>query len=114
MPSGAPDLAMRSLLTCNNMEALGGAVSAGLGIGCMPDFLVRRRLADGTLRTILDDHIDGPGQFHMLWPSNRHLSPKVRVLVDYLTETLFADRCDSPAVPLDPASTQNAHHLVGA
>lgn len=97
MPPDAPGLALRSLLTCNNMEALGGAVAAGLGIGCMPDFLARRRLADGTLRSILDDHIDGPGQFHMLWPSNRHLSPKVRVLVDYLTDTLFADHIDSPA-----------------
>jgi DNA-binding transcriptional LysR family regulator len=51
---------------------------------------------------VLDDHIDGPGQFHMLWPSNRHLSPKVRVLVDYLTETLFADHFESPAAPAWP------------
>jgi DNA-binding transcriptional LysR family regulator len=102
MPSGAPELAIRSLLVCNNMEALGGAVEAGLGIGCMPDFLARRRLAEGRLRTVLDDHIDGPGQFHMLWPSNRHLSPKVRVLVDYLTETLFADHFESPAAPAWP------------
>ncbi len=102
MPSGAPERAIRSLLVCNNMEALGGAVEAGLGIGCMPDFLARRRLAEGRLRTVLDDHIDGPGQFHLIWPSNRHLSPKVRVLVDYLTETLFADHCESPAAPAWP------------
>jgi DNA-binding transcriptional LysR family regulator len=98
--AAATGLSVRSGLTVNNMEALRGAVTAGLGIGCMPDFLARRGLADGTLRSVLDDHIDGPGQFHMLWPSNRHLSPKVRVLVDYLTETLFAERCESATSPM--------------
>jgi len=61
-----------------------------MGIGCMPDFLTRDPLTDGRLRTVLDAHIDGPAQFHLLWPSNRHLSPKVRVLVDFLSEKLFS------------------------
>jgi DNA-binding transcriptional LysR family regulator len=82
----------RSMLTCNNMEALKGATIAGLGIGCMPDFLVREALRDGRLCTVLDDHVDGRGQFRMLWPSNRHLSPKVRVFVDFLPERLAAPR----------------------
>jgi len=99
MEAGGAALAPPGLMTCNNMEALRGAVLAGLGIGCMPDFLARRPLADGTLRSVLGEHIDGPGQFHVIWPSNRHLSPKVRVLVDYLIDTLFAERCDEPAAP---------------
>jgi DNA-binding transcriptional LysR family regulator len=74
------------------MEALRGATVRGLGIGCLPDFLARESLAAGALRTILMDHIDGPGQFRLLWPSNRNLSPKVRVLVDFLGERLFAVR----------------------
>ena len=97
--AGAADFAPPGLMICNNMEALRGAVLAGLGIGCMPDFLARRPLAEGKLASLLSDHIDGPGQFHLIWPSNRHLSPKVRVLVDYLIETLFAERCDEPAAP---------------
>jgi DNA-binding transcriptional LysR family regulator len=80
----------RIALTCNNMEALRGAAIAGLGIGCMPDFLVSEPLADGRLKTVLGNHIDGPARFRMLWPSNRHLSPKVRVFVDFMTERLFA------------------------
>lgn len=54
---------VRTALTCNNMEALKGATIGGLGIGCMPDFLVREALAGGTLRTVLDEHVDGRGQF---------------------------------------------------
>ncbi len=89
-----PEIRTRTVLTCNNMEALRGATVSGMGIGCMPDFLARDPLANGRLRTVLDAHIDAPAQFHLLWPSNRQLSPKVRVLVDFLSEKLFSDRCE--------------------
>jgi DNA-binding transcriptional LysR family regulator len=92
---GEPELRVRTVLTCNNMEALRGATLGGLGIGCMPDFLAREPLMSGALRTVLGEHIDGPGKFHLLWPSNRHLSPKVRVFVDFLGERLFATGCEA-------------------
>ncbi|MCB8881221.1 LysR family transcriptional regulator [Acidisoma cellulosilytica] len=95
LPAGAAEPSLRILMTCNNMEALRRAVISGLGIGCMPDFLVREPLARGELQTILGKHMDGPGQFSLLWPSSRNLSPKVRVLVDFLSERLFATQCDS-------------------
>ncbi|WP_425373350.1 hypothetical protein [Mesorhizobium atlanticum] len=41
---------------------------------------------------MLDEHVDGRGRFRMLWPSNRHLSPKVRVFVDFLPERLAVGR----------------------
>lgn len=88
--TGSAEPQIRSMLTCNNMEALKGATLAGLGIACMPDFLVREALHEDRLRTVLDGHVDGRGQFRMLWPSNRHLSPKVRVFVDFLPERLAA------------------------
>ena len=93
---GMADLRLKNLLVCNNMEALRGAVLSGLGIGCMPDFLARSPLAQGQLVSLLDDCIDGPGQFHLIWPSSRHLSPKVRVFVDFLSTRLFADHCLAP------------------
>jgi hypothetical protein len=37
------------------------------------------------------------GQFWELWPSSRHLSPKIRVFVDFAAEHLFAiPSVDSP------------------
>ncbi len=76
-------------LTLNNMEAIRAAAISGLGIAYMPDFLLADALADGRLVRLLDDHLDYEGQFSLLWPSNRHLSPKIRVLVDFLTARLF-------------------------
>jgi DNA-binding transcriptional LysR family regulator len=99
MPSDGPGPQIKTVLYSNNMEALSGAVLSGLGVGCLPDFLARQPLSDGRLRTVLDAYLDAPGQFHLLWPSNRHLSPKVRVFVDFLSERLFADRCErAPAI----------------
>jgi DNA-binding transcriptional LysR family regulator len=80
---------LRSTMVCNNMEALREAVIAGFGIGYMPDFLARDAIATGALATVLDAWLVTPGQFSILWPSSRQLSPKVRVWVDFMCERLF-------------------------
>jgi DNA-binding transcriptional LysR family regulator len=87
---GKPEPHPGTVFTCNNMEALRGATIAGLGIGCMPDFLAREPLASGTLRAILNDSIRRPNPLSLVWPSSRHLSPKVRVFVDYVGKALAA------------------------
>jgi DNA-binding transcriptional LysR family regulator len=61
----------------------------GFGIACLPDFALRRQLDAGTLVTVLDAHTDHSGTFRMLWPSSRHLSPKLRVFVDFMAQSLF-------------------------
>lgn len=81
----------RTALTCNNMEALRAATIAGLGIAYMPDFLALGALKDGSLVTVLDDFLVDPGQFSILWPSNRHLSPRLRAFVDFAGRTLFQE-----------------------
>lgn len=53
-----------------------------------PDFLAREMLADGRLVAVLDKELAAGGEFKALWPSSRHLSPKVRVFVDHLGKHL--------------------------
>ena len=84
------DVRLRTVLACNNVEAVFGATVRGVGIACMPDFLAREALADGRLLSVLDAQLAAGGQFRALWPSSRHLSPKVRVFVDHLGEQLPA------------------------
>ncbi|QCP54024.1 LysR family transcriptional regulator [Trinickia violacea] len=81
-----PPVALAGGLICNSVEALIAAASGGLGIAYLPDFVVREAIAAGTLTTVLDDHLPDTGRFSVLWPSNRHLLPKLRVFVDYLVE----------------------------
>ncbi|MCG2842247.1 LysR family transcriptional regulator [Sandaracinobacter sp. RS1-74] len=61
----------------------------GLGLACLPDFAIRDQLARGSLVSVLDDAVRHSGTFRILWPSSRHLSPKLRVFVDFMTENLF-------------------------
>ncbi|MGU3422930.1 LysR family transcriptional regulator [Methylobacterium sp. D54C] len=95
-PEGEVEPRIHHVMTCNNMEALRGAVTRSLGIGCMPDFLAAESVRAGALVPVLSDHLDAPGQFNLIWPSSRHLSPKVRVLVDFLGQHLFSNG-DPPA-----------------
>ncbi|UTY56090.1 LysR family transcriptional regulator [Massilia sp. erpn] len=81
-----PDLPQT--LVCNNIEALIGAALRGLGLAYLPDFLVNDYLREGQLQAVLGEYVDDGGQFWLLWPSSRHMSPKLRVFVDFLCERL--------------------------
>ncbi|PHV33549.1 LysR family transcriptional regulator [Janthinobacterium sp. BJB312] len=61
----------------------------GLGIACVPDIAVRRQLDEGRLVTVLDEYNQDRTTFRILWPSSKHLSPKLRVFVDFIAQNLF-------------------------
>ncbi len=76
-------------MVCNNVEALLSAAIHGLGIAYMPTFLTRDSVASGALVPLLDHYMLLQGQFCLLWPSSRQMTPKLRVFVDFLCERLF-------------------------
>lgn len=82
-------LRLPSSLTLNNMEAMLMATIDGHGVAYMPDFLVKDAVARGDLETLLDAHTLDQGLFWVVWPSSRHLSPKIRVFVDFICSQLF-------------------------
>lgn len=73
----------------NTLDPLICMAEQGLGLACMPDFAIRDQLARGSLVSVLDDAVRHTGAFRILWPASRHLSPKLRVFVDFMTENLF-------------------------
>ncbi|RUO34814.1 LysR family transcriptional regulator [Aliidiomarina soli] len=81
--------ATNAAMVCNTSEALFDVALAGLGIACLPDFMVRNAVAKGELITILDNYIEHEGAFRMLWPSSKYLAPKLRVFIDLMAEDLF-------------------------
>ncbi|WP_019832389.1 hypothetical protein [Sphingomonas sp. PR090111-T3T-6A] len=40
---------------------------------------------------VLDRFLKDVGTFRMLWPPSRHLTPRLRAFVDFMTQHLFAD-----------------------
>jgi DNA-binding transcriptional LysR family regulator len=73
----------------NTSEVLVDVARAGLGIACLPDFMVRESLEKGELVSVLDDHIEHTGCVNILWPSSRHMAPKLRVFIDFVSEHLL-------------------------
>ncbi|MFY2561152.1 LysR family transcriptional regulator [Corallococcus terminator] len=87
---GRKELELPTTAVVNTIEPLIFMAEQGLGITCLPDFAIRRQLADGSLVAVLEQHTQHQGTFRMLWPSSRYLSPKLRVFVDFMAKHLFA------------------------
>jgi DNA-binding transcriptional LysR family regulator len=71
----------------NHSEMRLEAVLRGAGVGCVPDFVARPHIAAGRIERVLPDwelEADYHGIAHILYPPNRFLAPKCRVLIDFL------------------------------
>lgn len=89
--SGYQDLALPVSMVCNNIETRQCFALQGLGIACLPDFSIRKELAKGQLVTVLDDYVSRSADFFILWPSGGYMTPKLRVLIDFLSERVFPE-----------------------
>ncbi|WP_241575440.1 LysR substrate-binding domain-containing protein [Rosenbergiella nectarea] len=85
-PSLSGGHVLPSTLICSSLEALLFMVKEGRGIACLPDYSIRKEIASGELQTVLDSYMTRTMTFHILWPSTRQMTPKVRVFVDFMTE----------------------------
>ena len=72
----------------NSGHSLVDAALKGLGIVQLPDYYVQRYLASGELVSVLDNYREPEESIWAVYPHNRHLSPKIRLLVDYLATRL--------------------------
>ena len=75
------------MVRINDGVAVRDAAAAGLGIALMATWCAADELRDGRLVPILDDYpLVSTQTLWALYPSSRELAPKVRVLIDWLTE----------------------------
>lgn len=88
---GEPEPTLPTSMVCNTSAALMDVAAAGLGIACLPDFMVQQAIERGQLVSVLDAHVEHQGTFWLLWPSSKHLAPKLRVFIDFMVEALFAN-----------------------
>ena len=88
----------------NSGLALLDAVNKGLGLAQLPDYYVEEGLARGTLVSVLDSYACLHTAVWVIYPRHRHLSPKVRQFVDFLT-THFARPNAAPPADNAPATS---------
>jgi DNA-binding transcriptional LysR family regulator len=90
------DLPVSAAVT--TIEPLVSLAELGIGLACVPNFAVRRQIAEGSLVRVLDEYIEHIGVFSAVWPASQHRSPKLRAFVDYMAEHLFP-KAPPPAAP---------------
>lgn len=87
------DVLVKGRYVANHSELRLDAILAGMGVGCIPDFVARQALAQGQIKRLLADwefEANYHGTVHVLYPQNRFLAPKCRVFIDYLVERIGA------------------------
>jgi len=82
------NLRIHGRIRCNSGHALLDAALKSLGIVQLPDYYVDEALKSGKLVSLLSPFQGADEGIWALYPQNRLLSPKVRLLVDYLVEQL--------------------------
>ncbi len=83
---GEYTVSVNGVLCSNNGEVLKDAAVRGLGITLLPRFIVGEELQQGRLQIVLPDYHSPELSIYVIYSVNRHLSTKVRLLVDFLQE----------------------------
>jgi DNA-binding transcriptional LysR family regulator len=73
---------------CNSGEAVLDAALRGFGLCQLPDYYVQQHLRSGALVALLEAQQPPNTAVWALYPQQRHLSPKVRQLVEHLKNGL--------------------------
>jgi DNA-binding transcriptional LysR family regulator len=73
-------------LCSNNGDVLRDGAVAGLGIALLPTFIAGKEIQAGRLVTVLPEWKPTTLQLCLLYPPNRHLAARVRLLVEFMYE----------------------------
>lgn len=86
-PDGTPwPVEVKGRMSANSGDMLRVAALRGHGFVHLPTFIVGEDLKAGTLVSVLDPYIAQDLTLNAVYPTARHLSPKVRAFVDFLAE----------------------------
>jgi len=105
-PGGPQAVEVEGAISAQDFGFVRAAVVAGAGLGIMPDTLVRDELRRGRVHQVLTDHCVFRSVFHVVYPSTRFISPKVRVYIDFCVEWFGRElTIDDAAAPASATRT---------
>lgn len=85
-PAGEACVEVSGNLLVNGPAALREAAVGGLGVVRLTSFSVSQDIAAGRLQTVLDDYASPDTDIYLVYLSNRYMSRKTRVFIDFLAE----------------------------
>ena len=77
---------MKPRMLATNGCFLRDAAIAGHGVALLPDFIIADAVRSGRLIHLLADHVWSELAVYAVYPPTRHLSARVRALIDFLLE----------------------------
>lgn len=92
-PDGTQSFSVNCVMSSNNGETLKTAAVQGQGIALLPTFILGDAIEQEQLLSLLSGFEPPEIALFALYPRHRHLSTKVRLFVDLLTER-FIDRSE--------------------
>jgi DNA-binding transcriptional LysR family regulator len=78
------DVRISARLSTNDFEMMTASAREGIGIAWLPEHLCAADLQRGRLKKVLKDWSSPETPVHAVYPTARHLSPKVAAFVDLL------------------------------
>jgi len=85
---GVIEVVLPARVLVSGADTSAAAARLGLGLAQAPRYRFAEDLASGALVEVLADFPPTPTPLSVLYPSNRQLSPRVRVFIDWLVETI--------------------------
>ncbi|WP_064737342.1 LysR family transcriptional regulator [Bradyrhizobium sp. Ai1a-2] len=108
----ARSVSLAGSLTVIGAEIYTGAAIAGFGLIQVPRYRIEDQLKKDLLRVVLPDLAPPPMPVSVVYAQSRHLSPRVRVFVDWVNEIFAASRADKrgrvPRLRRAPEKAQGA------
>jgi DNA-binding transcriptional LysR family regulator len=92
-------VALSPRMLVNDMDVLRACATAGLGITLLPAFQCVEDLRARTLELVLRDWHVPPTPIHVVYPTARHVSPKVKAFVDHLQQRMTPPPWELGPVP---------------
>ncbi len=90
-PEGPIAVPVSGRFATDSLEAAQVALVAGLGIAVLPAWSIAEALSDGRVRPVLERWQPPRLKLHAVYPSRRHLAPRIRAVIDFLVEEFRLD-----------------------
>ncbi|MBR0695651.1 LysR family transcriptional regulator [Bradyrhizobium lablabi] len=111
-PQGAVSVSVHGRFRANNSEAVRLAALNGHGVALLSHLLVADDIATGRLRALMPEFPPARVPLTLVYPSRRNLPPRIRAVIEFLSETVQADpalRDDGSVVTLSQSDVSGPH-----
>jgi DNA-binding transcriptional LysR family regulator len=91
-PTGRASVRTKPIMHSNNGDTCRAMALEHRGVILQPTFLIGRDLADGTLVELMPQYRSLELDIYAIYPTRRHVSPKVRALIEFLVQRFAGAR----------------------